>query len=226
MDIQQNLERIREKIRQACEKTNRNPDEITIIGVTKYVTIERAKALVDLGITNLGENRSDGFLQKYEKIEKDATWHFIGTLQSRKVKDVIDYVDYLHSLDRKSLAKEVNKRAKRPIPCFVQVNVSGEETKHGLAPEEVIPFIEEMEQFPNVHIIGLMTMAPHTDNEGEIRQVFRKLRQLRDEIMEKGFQYAPCKFLSMGMSNDYEIAIEEGATHIRLGSTLVGNEWK
>ncbi|HLT55137.1 MAG TPA: YggS family pyridoxal phosphate-dependent enzyme [Bacillota bacterium] len=226
MDIQQNLEQIREKIRQACEKTNRNPDEITIIGVTKYVTIERAKALVDLGITNLGENRSDGFLQKYEKIEKDATWHFIGTLQSRKVKDVIDYVDYLHSLDRKSLAKEVNKRAKRPIPCFVQVNVSGEETKHGLAPEEVIPFIEEMEQFPNVHIIGLMTMAPHTDNEGEIRQVFRKLRQLRDEIMEKGFQYAPCKFLSMGMSNDYEIAIEEGATHIRLGSTLVGNEWK
>lgn len=226
MDIQQNLEQIREKIRQACEKTNRNPDEITIIGVTKYVTIERAKALVDLGITNLGENRSDGFLQKYEKIERDATWHFIGTLQSRKVKDVIDYVDYLHSLDRKSLAKEVNKRAKRPIPCFVQVNVSGEETKHGLAPEEVIPFIEEMEQFPNVHIIGLMTMAPHTDNEGEIRQVFRKLRQLRDEIMEKGFQYAPCKFLSMGMSNDYEIAIEEGATHIRLGSTLVGNEWK
>ena len=111
MDIQQNLEQIREKIRQACEKTNRNPDEITIIGVTKYVTIERAKALVDLGITNLGENRSDGFLQKYEKIEKDATWHFIGTLQSRKVKDVIDYVDYLHSLDRKSLAKEVNKRA-------------------------------------------------------------------------------------------------------------------
>ncbi len=226
MDIQQNLEQIREKIRQACEKTNRNPDEITIIGVTKYVTIERAKALVDLGITNLGENRSDGFLQKYEKIERDATWHFIGTLQSRKVKDVIDYVDYLHSLDRKSLAKEVNKRAKRPIPCFVQVNVSGEETKHGLAPEEVIPFIEEMEQFPNVYIIGLMTMAPHTDNEGEIRQVFRKLRQLRDEIMEKGFQYAPCKFLSMGMSNDYEIAIEEGATHIRLGSTLVGNEWK
>src|SRR5699024_7638878 len=132
-------------------------------------------------------------------------------------------VDMLHSLDRMSLAKEIEKRAKQPVDCFVQVNVSGEETKHGLAPEEVIPFIEKLENYKNIHVVGLMTMAPHTDDKERIKEVFRSLASLRDEVRNKNLDYAPCNYLSMGMSNDYEIAVEEGATHIRIGSKLVGS---
>ncbi|WP_197046671.1 YggS family pyridoxal phosphate-dependent enzyme [Oceanobacillus salinisoli] len=223
MDVAENLKEIEENMRKACVKSNRNFDEITIIGVTKYVTIERAEETIDAGIKNLGENRNEGFLEKYEKIGNKASWHFIGTLQSRKVKDVINKIDYLHSLDRKSLAKEVNKRTEKPVNCFVQVNVSGEESKHGLAHGGVLPFIEELEKFPNIRVVGLMTMAPHIDDREEIRGVFRQLAELRGQIKEKNYKHAPCEYLSMGMSNDYDIAIEEGATHIRIGSKLVGS---
>lgn len=224
MDVSHNLEVIQQRIKQACEKSNRNVDEITIIAVTKYVTIERTKEAIAAGIKNLGENRNDGFLEKYNAIDDDEVkWHFIGTLQSRKVKDVINQVDMLHSLDRMSLAKEIEKRAKQPVDCFVQVNVSGEETKHGLVPEEVIPFIEKLENYKNIHVVGLMTMAPHTDDKERIKEVFRSLASLRDEVRNKNLDYAPCNYLSMGMSNDYEIAVEEGATHIRIGSKLVGS---
>ncbi|RLL45246.1 YggS family pyridoxal phosphate-dependent enzyme [Oceanobacillus piezotolerans] len=222
MDVQTNLQKIKDKIGQACEKSNRNIEDITIIGVTKYVTIERAEEAIEAGITNLGENRNEGFLEKYNKLTNKATWHFIGSLQTRKVKDIIDNIDYLHSLDRESLAKEVNKRATAPVNCFVQVNVSGEESKHGMEPEEVLPFIENLRVYENIHIVGLMTMAPHIDDSEKIRGYFRKLANLRDIIKDKNFKHAPCTFLSMGMSNDFEIAIEEGATHIRIGTSLVG----
>lgn len=223
MDVVENLKTIKEKISHACKKSNRKIDEITIIGVTKYVTIERAMETIDAGVIDLGENRNEGFLEKYEKIGSKANWHFIGTLQSRKVKDIIDKVSYIHSLDRLSLAKEINKRASKPVECFVQVNVSGEETKHGLNPNEVNNFIQEIEKYPNVHVVGLMTMAPHIDDKDEIRNVFQRLAQLRNEIQSKRYLHAPCQYLSMGMSNDYDIAIEEGATHIRIGSKLVGS---
>lgn len=223
MSVKENLAVIQENIKKACERVNRNMDEITIIGVTKYVTIERAKELLENGIYNLGENRTDEFLHKYEAIGNEANWHFIGTLQSRKVKDIIGKVSVIHSLERMSVAKQINKRSEVPIDCFVQVNISGEETKHGLKKEEVIPFIEELKQYEKVNVVGLMTMAPHVDDEDEIRQVFRQLAKLRDEVRVKNYSHAPCPYLSMGMSNDYEIAIEEGATHIRLGSKLVGS---
>ena len=223
MSVSENLAHINEKIGLACEKVNRKIDEITVIGVTKYVTIERTEELIAAGITNLGENRTEEFLHKYGEIADRANWHFIGTLQSRKVKDVVGKVSAIHSLDRLSVAKQINNRSDDPVDCFVQVNVSGEESKHGLNPEEVMSFIEELEQYERVKVVGLMTMAPHVDNEEEIRTVFRKLRNLRDDVMNQNFSHAPCKFLSMGMSNDYEIAIEEGATHIRIGSKLVGS---
>lgn len=223
MSVKENLATIQEKIKKACERANRNVDEITIIGVTKYVTIERAKELLANGVLNLGENRTDEFLHKYEEIGDDANWHFIGTLQSRKVKDIVGKVSVIHSLERMSVAKQINNRFEQPVDCFVQVNVSGEETKHGLSPDEVIPFIEALAQFDKVKVVGLMTMAPHVDDENEIRQVFRRLANLRDEVRAKNFTHAPCQYLSMGMSNDYEIAIEEGATHIRIGSKLVGS---
>ncbi|WP_044893843.1 YggS family pyridoxal phosphate-dependent enzyme [Bacillus alveayuensis] len=224
MSVSANLAAIKQNIIEACERTQRNPADIRIIAVTKYVSIERAKEAYMAGITDFGENRDEGFLRKYEALGNEPTWHFIGTLQSRKVKNVIDKIDYLHSLDRLSLAEEIQKRATKPVKCFVQVNVSGEESKHGLPPQEVIPFIEKLKEFPNIIVVGLMTMAPFTDNEQEIRSCFRGLKKLQEEIQALHIPYAPCTELSMGMSNDYIIAIEEGATFIRLGTSLVGKE--
>ncbi|MRH42178.1 YggS family pyridoxal phosphate-dependent enzyme [Aquibacillus halophilus] len=223
MSVLANVEEIHSNIRQACEKVNRNVEDITVIAVTKYVTIKRAEEVIEAGVHHLGENRLEGLLDKYATIKNQVNWHFIGSLQSRKVKDLIDKVDFVHSLDRKSLAKEINKRANRTIPCFVQVNISGEETKHGLDPKDVPDFIDELVNYSNVKVVGLMAMAPHVDDEQMIRDNFKRLRVLRDEIMNKWLKHAPCSYLSMGMSNDYVIAIEEGATHIRVGSRLVGS---
>ncbi|HLR43460.1 MAG TPA: YggS family pyridoxal phosphate-dependent enzyme [Pseudogracilibacillus sp.] len=223
MTVATNLAAIKEKIAKACEKVNRNVDEITIIGVTKYVTIERTKELLATGNLDIGENRTEEMLKKYEEIGQEAKWHFIGTLQSRKVRDVIGKVSAIHSLDRLSIAKQINNRSEEALDCFIQVNVSEEASKHGLSVEEVIPFIEELASYEKVNIVGLMTMAPHIEDEAVLRDVFTQLRNLRDEIQAKSFAHAPCPYLSMGMSNDYEIAIEEGATHIRLGTSLVGS---
>lgn len=224
MSVKQRLQTIQQHIAKACEKTGRSVSDVQIVAVTKYVSIARAKEAIDAGIVHLGESRTDGFLQKYETIGKEATWHFIGTLQSRKVKQIIDYVDYVHSLDRLSLAEEINKRANRTIKCFVQVNVSGEQSKHGLAPEDVLPFIETLSAFSRIQVVGLMTMAPYTDDEATIRYCFRTLRELKERVQEKQLPHAPCTQLSMGMSNDYVIAVEEGATFLRLGTCLVGEE--
>jgi PLP dependent protein len=220
--VESNLAVIRDKITQSCKKVGRDPRDIKIIAVTKYSTIERTKEAMEAGITHLGENRDQEFLNKYEALGNEPTWHFIGTLQSRKVKNIIDKVDYIHSLDRLSLAKEINKRANKTINCFVQVNVSGEESKHGLSPEDAIPFIQSLQQYSNIRVIGLMTMAPHTKDEMILRSCFKKLRQLQQDIQLLSLNNAPCRELSMGMSNDYEIAIEEGATYIRIGTALVG----
>ncbi|BAD75416.1 hypothetical conserved protein [Geobacillus kaustophilus HTA426] len=223
MTVRDNLAAIRREIEAACARVGRDPAGVRIVAVTKYVDAERAMEVLDAGIADLGENRSDQLIEKHARIGNQATWHFIGTLQSRKVKDIIDKVDYIHSLDRLSLAKEIEKRAVRPVKCFVQVNVSGEVTKHGLAPEETIPFIEQLRAFSRIEVVGLMTMAPHTDDEAVLRACFRRLRMLKERVQALGMAHAPCTELSMGMSNDYTIAIEEGATFVRIGSALVGS---
>ncbi|MFP7169048.1 YggS family pyridoxal phosphate-dependent enzyme [Terribacillus sp. FSL K6-0262] len=220
--VKQNLERIREEISSAAAQSGRKSEDITLLAVTKYVTIERTKEAVDAGIVDLGENRIEGFLEKQAAIGEKANWHFIGNLQSRKVKDVINQVDYLHALDRLSLAKEIQKRAARKIKCFVQVNVSGEETKSGVSPDETLAFIRKLAAYPAIEVVGLMTMAPNTQDEDVLRGVFSGLRKLRDEAAAENMAHAPCTMLSMGMSNDFKIAIEEGATHVRVGSALVG----
>src|SRR5699024_3789488 len=170
-----------------------------------------------------GENRAEELMHKYEALQTQANWHFIGTLQSRKVKDVVNKDTTIHSLDRLSIVKQSNNRSEKIIECLVQVNVSQESTKHVLTLEEVLPVIESLADYDKVRIVGLMTMAPDIQEEHEIRQVFRSLRGLRDEIAAKQLSHAPCHYLSMGMSNDFDIAIEEGATHLRLGSQLVGS---
>jgi len=222
MKVAENLIHISKQIRNACHRVNRTPDEVKLIAVTKYVSIDRANEALEAGIINLGENRDDGLFKKWEVLGDKPIWHFIGSLQTRKVKNIIDKVEYIHSLDRLSLAEEINKRAVKKMKCLLQVNVSQEESKHGLDPRAVLDFIKDLRPYENISIEGLMTMAPFTDDEEQLRTCFRKLKELRDQIKNCNFDYAPCTELSMGMSNDFEIAIEEGATMIRIGTALVG----
>jgi pyridoxal phosphate enzyme (YggS family) len=224
MRVSENLAIIKKRIQEAASRAGRNPDEVKIIAVTKYVAVERAKEAVEAGIIDLGENRDEGLNAKYETIGERAKWHFIGSMQTRKVKSVLDKVDYIHSLDRESLAKEIDRRASEPVHCFVQVNVSGEESKHGLEPEAVIPFIEALAAYKNVHVCGLMTMAPLTEDLEVLRACFRRLAECKSHVQALHLDYAPCNELSMGMSNDFDIAIEEGATMVRIGTALVGEE--
>jgi pyridoxal phosphate enzyme (YggS family) len=224
MKVADNLQKIKEEIAAACVKSHRSPEEITIIAVTKYVSVERANEAIEAGIKDLGENYDEGLNAKWEVLKDKPRWHYIGTLQTRKVKNIIDKVDYIHSLDRLSLAKEINKRADRKINCFVQVNVSGEESKHGMTPEEVPSFIEALKEFPNIVVAGLMTMAPFTEDETLLHRCFHSLKELQLAVQNMNLDYAPCTELSMGMSNDYSIAIEEGATMVRIGTALVGED--
>lgn len=222
MKVMDNLEVIQQQINFACQKANRHPNEVTLIAVTKYVSVDRAKEALECGVHHLGENRDEGLLEKWNCLMDKPVWHFIGSLQTRKVKNIIDKVDYIHSVDRLALANEINKRAAKEINCFIQVNASGEESKHGLNPSQVLEFVHQLKEFPHIQIVGLMTMAPNTEDETVLRTCFRQLKQLREEIQNLQLSYAPCKELSMGMSNDFGIAIEEGATMIRIGTALVG----
>ncbi|MGG2014390.1 YggS family pyridoxal phosphate-dependent enzyme [Bacillus sp. S10(2024)] len=224
MTVQENLAYVKQEVEKACQRVNRFLDEITLVAVTKTVGIEKTNEVLQAGLVHLGENRNEGFLQKYEHFGNKATWHFIGSLQTRKVKEIIHEIDYLHSLDRLSLAKEIQKRATKPIRCFVQVKTSAEESKQGLDVDEIIDFIYNLQQFDKIEVVGLMTMAPYTDDEMQIRSCFQRLRKLQKQVQDLNLSYAPCMELSMGMSNDYTIAIEEGATFIRLGTILVGKE--
>ncbi|MFT8361732.1 MAG: YggS family pyridoxal phosphate-dependent enzyme [Sporolactobacillus sp.] len=223
-----NLQQINEQISEACARSGRHVSEVTMIAVTKYVSVERAKQALACGIHHLAENRREGLLEKQERIARDqAIWHLIGTLQTRKVKDVVNSIDYFHALDRLKLAEEIQKRRQRSkLKCMIELNISGEETKHGLAPEELDPFLTHLAAFPAIEVVGLMTMAPNTDDSEQIRSVFRRLRELRGRVQDKLLTYAPCTELSMGMSHDYPIAVEEGATFVRIGTALVGNEQK
>ncbi|SCU36432.1 alanine racemase [Mammaliicoccus lentus] len=219
--VKENLVDIESQIRNSTKESSFETSPQVIV-VTKYVTIDRAIEAYQAGLRNFGENRIEGFIEKKKQLPDDAIMHFIGSLQTRKVKEVIDDIDYLHALDRLKLAKEIEKRANHKVKCFVQVNVSGEESKHGMSPEEVIPFIKEMENFEHIEIVGLMTMAPLTEDKEKLRQYFKQLRLLKDKVLSLNLSYAPCTELSMGMSNDFNEAIIEGASYVRIGTKLVG----
>ncbi|MFK4180849.1 YggS family pyridoxal phosphate-dependent enzyme [Staphylococcus cohnii] len=223
MNVQQSLTQINKQLDIHCKKGNITTVP-NVIAVTKYVTIERANDAYQAGIRHFGENRLEGFQQKKAALPDDVVMHFIGSLQTRKVKEVINDIDYFHALDRLKLAKEINKRAQHKVKCFVQVNVSGETSKQGIALDEVDTFIKDLEQYENIEITGLMTMAPYTDDEPYIKDLFKSLRAKRDEIKALNLNFAPCTELSMGMSNDYHLAAEEGASFVRIGTKLVGKE--
>ncbi|WP_200760100.1 YggS family pyridoxal phosphate-dependent enzyme [Effusibacillus dendaii] len=221
MDYQQRISFVRERIRTACERVKRSPDEVTLIAVTKYVDVEATRELIEAGLTDLGENRLQQALPKLTLLADAARWHFIGSLQTNKVKDVLPYFSVIHSLDRLSLAKEIQKQAEKldiQASCLVQVNISGESTKSGLSPNEVRDFLEETIRLPRIHVCGLMTMAPAVHDPQETRPFFRGLRELRDTLKA---DFPGLEHLSMGMSGDFEVAVEEGATLVRVGSLLV-----
>lgn len=226
MDIKANFKHIQQEIVEHAEEAGRSPNEIHIIAVTKYVSVQKTQEAVQAGIVHIGENRKEGLLQKKNELkDKNINWHFIGSLQTRKVKDIINDIDYLHSLDRVSLAKEIQNRLTKPVlKCFIQVNLSGEASKHGMKAEELLPFIESVRSFDKVQIVGLMTMAPHIADKEAIRAIFKELKKWQTTVQQKGYNHAPCEYLSMGMSNDYTIAVEEGAHFVRIGTALVGKD--
>ncbi|WP_096199273.1 YggS family pyridoxal phosphate-dependent enzyme [Bacillus sp. FJAT-45350] len=226
MTVIENLQQIKSEIAAACQRVSRDPSEVKIIAVTKYVSVERTKEALNAGVEHIGENRIEGGLEKKESLGSIGTWHFIGSLQSKKVKKMIHDFDYIHSLDRLSLAEEIDKRVEddRVVNCFIQVNVSGEETKAGLSPNDLTVFIENLKQYSKIKVVGLMTMAPFVEDPEETRTVFRQLKELQKKVQTMNFYHAPCNELSMGMSNDFHIAVEEGATYIRVGTSLVGKE--
>ncbi|MGT2844304.1 YggS family pyridoxal phosphate-dependent enzyme [Streptococcus hongkongensis] len=221
MDLQKNRDQVLEDVRTASIKAHRNPEDVHVIAVTKYVDSEVASALMDTGLSHIAENRVDKFLDKYEALkEKKLTWHLIGSLQRRKVKSVINLVDYFHALDSVSLAEEIQKRADHPIKCFLQVNISGEESKHGFSISEIPQIIENISQLDKVQLVGLMTMAPLGASEETIREIFHQANQLRKTLKSENRKNMPFTELSIGMSGDYRIAIQEGATFIRIGSSF------
>ncbi len=225
MSIKENIMSIKKEINDIKEKCNRQ-DEVNLMAVTKTVDVDKVLEAIAAGITDIGENKPQELARKYDAIGDKVRYHLIGTLQTNKVKYIIDKAYMIHSLDRISLCEEIQKRAEKidkVINCLVQVNISKEESKHGLDREEVIDFVREVsEKYNNIRIKGLMTMAPFIEDKEQIRKVFKGLKDLSLEIKDLELANVDMDTLSMGMSHDYVIAIEEGATIVRVGTSIFG----
>lgn len=195
------------------------PKNVTLVAATKYVDAKEMETLLANGVNNFGENRTEAFLEKYYSLlNKGVVWHFIGHLQRNKASDVINIIDYLHSLDSLKLADVIEKKRETPLKCFVEVSINLEESKNGVPYYEVKEFVKELLKYKKVQLVGLMMMAIKESNEYSLEKQFAKLRELRDELEKELNIKLP--YLSMGMSDDYKEAIKEGATHIRLGRIL------
>lgn len=220
MMMKRNAEQILTRIQQSCDKVSRDVQEVCPIIVTKNRTNEEIQEVYSLGFRHFAENRVEKLLERQEAFpQEDIVWHLIGPLQKRKVKQIVNRIQYFHAIDRLSIMEEVEKRLDSPLKCFLEVNVSGEESKHGFTKEEVFEAFDATKQYAKIDIIGLMTMAPFDASEEEIRQYFHELKEISENInSEKPLQ------LSMGMSQDYPIAIEEGAHFIRIGTAWFEEE--
>ncbi|MFO7951227.1 MAG: YggS family pyridoxal phosphate-dependent enzyme [Bacillota bacterium] len=220
--LAENYKRVIEQIRQAALSSGFDPGSVRLIAVTKMATLEQVREAASLGITEFGANRVQDAAEKVKSLP-EVRWHFIGHLQTNKVKDVLPAYSLIQTLDRSSLARKLQQVAERfncVAETLIQVNVSGEESKFGLAPGELPAFIDELAAYDRVKVRGLMTMAPYVDDAEEVRPYFKRLRQLRDENARGDLEL---KELSMGMTNDFKVAIEEGATMVRIGSALFDN---
>ncbi len=226
MSIKENIDDILKKIDDTCKKTGRNSKDITVIAVSKTVDSKRAKEAFEAGLINLGENRVQELVKKYDELaETDINWHMIGHLQKNKVKYIIDKTVLIHSVESIELAEEINKRAIKnnlTSNVLIELNIGEEESKYGINEESVYEFVKNMEQFENIKVLGLMTVAPFCENPEDVRWVFKKMKNINDKISTMNLRNTEMKYLSMGMTNDYEVAIEEGSNIIRIGTAIFG----
>lgn len=223
--LEKNLRSIQEKIENACKKSGRCLEDVTLIAVSKTKPLPMLEEIYGLGIRQFGENKVQELTDKYEKLPKDIAWHMIGHLQRNKVKYLIGKTALIHSVDSLRLAEEIEKEAAKQncsVDILIEVNMAAEESKFGVSPEEVLPLVEQIADFRHINIKGLMTIAPFVENPEENRIHFANLRKLSVDIAAKNIDNVSMRILSMGMTNDYEVAIEEGATIVRVGTGIFG----
>lgn len=224
MGVQENLRIVRERVQAAADRSGRNPAGIKIIAVTKQVPVAGIREALDAGVRDLGENRVQEMSAKMGELPPGIRWHMIGHLQTNKVKDVVGRVELIHSLDRWKLARAIDRQAgeqETVVTALVQVNVSGEESKFGISPGELMDFLAALKDLCHIRVKGLMTIAPYVENPEHARPFFRDLRLLAGQVAEK-MPGVSMEHLSMGMSNDFEVAVEEGADLLRLGTAIFG----
>lgn len=223
--LKENLSVVEENIKKACEKAGRDRNEVTLIAVSKTKPVEMLKEVYDTGIRNFGENKVQEMCEKMDVLPKDIKWHMIGHLQRNKVKYIAGRTELIHSVDTYRLAEEINIQAKKKniiIPILVEVNIAGEESKFGTSAEDAMLLVEDISKLENVRINGLMTIAPYVEDAEENRPYFRKIKQLAVDIANKNIDNVSMEILSMGMTGDYMVAIEEGATMVRVGTGIFG----
>lgn len=224
-NIEKNLYEIKKRIEEAALRSGRKPEEIELITVSKTVDVPRIKQAVDAGARLLGENRVQEILEKYDELSPYASFHLIGHLQKNKVKYIIGKVSLIHSVESKALAEEIDKRARQARiiqHILIEVNVSGEESKFGVKPDETAELVKSISEYENVRVDGLMTIAPFGAEEDELRRIFRGLKNIAGKIEALDIKNVSMKELSMGMTNDFELAVEEGATMVRVGTGIFG----
>jgi pyridoxal phosphate enzyme (YggS family) len=220
--VKENLLKVRERIERAAQKAGRDPKEIKLVAVSKTVELDRIKEAIEAGVSILGENYVQEAQEKIEALGKSVSWHFIGHLQSNKAKYAVRLFDVIHSIDSIPLAEELNRRAEQPdrvIRVMIEVNLSKEATKFGTDEERVLNLARRIQNLDHLSLEGLMTMPPYFDSQEMSRPYYVALRELKDRMVKEGI---PLKELSMGMSNDFEIAVEEGATYVRVGTAIFG----
>lgn len=223
--IQENIKHVEEKIAAACKKSGRNPEDVTLIAVSKTKPVSMLKEAYDYGCRDFGENKVQELVDKWEQLPKDIRWHMIGHLQRNKVKYIVDKVYLIHSVDSIRLAEEISKEAVKKdvtVSILVEINVAEEESKFGTTCEEAYKLVEEIAKLPNIVVKGLMTIAPYVENSEENRQYFEKLHQIYVDIVDKNIDNVYMDELSMGMTGDYEVAVTEGATYVRVGTGIFG----
>ncbi len=223
--LEENLALVEKEIQEACRRAGRKREDVTLIAVSKTKPVSELQKAYDLGVRIFGENKVQELADKYEELPKDIHWHMIGHLQRNKVKYIIDKVDLIHSVDSVRLAETIEKEAAKKnitVNILIEVNVAGEESKFGVTPKELPGLIEEIAGFPHIRVQGLMTIAPFVENSEENRQIFRDLRKLSVDIADKNVDNITMRILSMGMTNDYSVAVEEGATMVRVGTGIFG----
>lgn len=221
--VEQNLGRLRERIAAACRRAGRTPEEVHLVAVTKSAPVEVVRDLYELGLRDFGESRPQAIWERRPLLPQDVRWHMIGHWQTNKVRRTLPLIETAHSIDRRPLAEAVSAealRCGRRLPVMLEVKLAADERKHGFSPDELREQFLAILDLTGLQVVGLMTMAPWTSNVEECRGVFRGLRLLRDELRDAVATRARLEFLSMGMSNDFETAIEEGATHVRIGGLL------